>query len=112
MTEPHVTASSVPEVAKRYGLTRWDRARGQWVRPEPEPVEEDAPADGSWLLDNDGERVYPYVERSNAQLKNQLSKRKNPDGTPVEYPTNANKATLVELLERNDRELAERENAK
>lgn len=119
MTEPNVTASSHPEVAKRHGLTEWDRKRGQWVKPAPEPVDDDAPADGSWLVDDqgdpvigaDGERVYPYREQSNAQLREQLGKRKHPDGTPVEFATNANKATLVELLETNDREQAERENA-
>jgi hypothetical protein len=36
-TEPNVTASSNPVVAKRHGLTKWDRARGQWVKPaDPE----------------------------------------------------------------------------
>jgi hypothetical protein len=38
--EPRITASANEVVAKRHGLTHWDRDRQQYVRP-PESVEAD-----------------------------------------------------------------------
>ncbi len=38
-----VTATDDPELAKRFGLTEWDEARGQYVAPKAAPAAESTP---------------------------------------------------------------------
>jgi hypothetical protein len=69
-------------------------------------------SDGSWLLGEDEEphgNATGYAALTKRELKSELDGRKNPDDTPISYPGNANNATLIELLEQNDRERAEAE---
>lgn len=92
-TEPTIRASANPVVAKRHGLTKWDRARGQYVAPDPV---EDVPVDyNTWTV---------------KELKAELDKRRAAyeaagnaeDAEYVGYQSSDKKELLVELLEADD----------
>jgi hypothetical protein len=79
--EPRITASSNPTVAKRHGLTHWDRDRGQWVRPpEPEP-EAEVEADD-------------YDTLTAEQLRTELGHR--------DLATSGNKQAMIDRLREDD----------
>lgn len=80
---------------------------------EREQAKQDDSPEPSWLLhdDPDGDPANGYGDLSKAQLQEELGKRKGPDGNAVQYPSTANKATLISLLEANDRQQREAEQA-
>lgn len=66
----------------------------------------------AWLLhdqpeEEDGDPEAGYSALSKRQLIAELSERKNADGQPLGYPSNGNKATLISILEENDRQAAD-----
>jgi hypothetical protein len=107
--EPNVTASSNPVVAKRHGLTKWDRERGQWVKDDSEDAgteleqPDDAPAVNPFADDGEPDQEPSrYDALTNRELKSELDRR------GVEYDRHANKDALIGALEDNDRDAAAR----
>jgi hypothetical protein len=101
MTEPNVTASSNPVVARNHGLTEWDRERGQWVKPAPAESEEptDEPARNPF---EDSEQIDRIIAKlTKKQLSAELSNRH------IEHDPSARNDVLIGLLEENDRATAE-----
>jgi len=92
--EPRVTASANPIVAKRHGLTKWDRARGQYVAPDPQ-MEEPVTGYDAWTvallkaeLDNRREAYLAGEDEEGAEA--------------VSYTNSDKKADLVVLLTEDD----------
>lgn len=82
-----------------------------YAREEAKQTDQSVP---EWLLherpdDPDGDPANGYGDLSKAQLQAELDKRKTVDGAPVGYPAGANKATLISLLENNDRAATEQQ---
>lgn len=75
--EPRITASSHPEVAKRHGLTHWDRDRGQWVRP-PETAAVEPEAEVEAEVDETPDDGYDDLSYRELQ---QLAKERGLDAT-------------------------------
>lgn len=67
----------------------------------------DTPADASWLVDTDGTEPPDYSKLTKKQLIAELDKRKDGNGDPLVFDRQAPNASLVELLEQNDRNHAE-----
>lgn len=85
--EPRITATNNPMLAERHGLTHWDRARGQWVRP-PEPAPEAEPA-----AEPEAE-VDDYDTLTAEQLRTELGNR--------DLPTYGNKQVMIDRLREDD----------
>lgn len=104
---PRVTASANPVVAKRHGLTKWDRNRGQYVAPEPEDTTND--------LEEAEESAPGYDTLTVADLKAELDKRKaeyekaeDTEGVEaVTYSKSDKKEDLIVLLQEDDAAIAE-----
>ena len=104
--EPRVTASANPVVAKRHGLTKWDRQRGQYVAPVEEDVN-DLP---------DEERAGDvYESKTIKELQSELDRRRkgyeaagDDEGVEaVTYTKSDKKDDLIVLLREDDEAVAE-----
>lgn len=103
--EPRVRASSNPVVAKRHGLTKWDRQRGQYVAPDPEET-----------TSNEAEETTPdYDAMTVPQLQTELDARKkayeeagDTEGAEaVSYAKKDKRDDLIVLLREDDEAVAE-----
>lgn len=66
----------------------------------------------TWLLhdqpdEEDGDPEAGYDALSRRQLITEIGTRRNSDGRPLGHPSSANKATLISILEENDRQAAD-----
>jgi len=110
--EPRITASANPTVARRHGLTKWDRARGQYVAPDPVQDLTGTDADPESYVDTDATfgDADTYDSQTVAELKTELDKRKaeyekvgDADGVEaVSYGNRDVKADLIVLLREDD----------
>lgn len=105
--EPRVTASANPVVAKRHGLTKWDRQRGQYVAPDPEESVDDLPVEEEAALDYDVMTVPQLQAELDARKKAYEEAGDTEGAEAVSYAKKDKRDDLIVLLREDDEAVAE-----